>query len=62
MGDTDKAKNAAEKAKGKVKEAAGHVTGNDRLKAEGKGDQAKGDLKQAGEHVKDAVKDATKKH
>jgi uncharacterized protein YjbJ (UPF0337 family) len=62
MGDTDKVKNTAEKAKGKVKEAAGHVTGNDRLKAEGKGDQAKGDLKQAGEHVKDAAKDATKKH
>ena len=55
----DKAKNAAEKAKGKVKEAAGHMTGDKSMEAEGKGDQAKGGLKQAGEHVKDAVKNAT---
>ncbi len=54
MGADDKAKNAAEKASGKVKEAAGRATGNEQLEAEGRVDQAKADLRQAGEKVKDA--------
>ena len=54
MAATDKAKNSAERAKGKVKEAAGKVTGDDNLRAEGETDQMKGSLKQAGENVKDA--------
>jgi uncharacterized protein YjbJ (UPF0337 family) len=53
MSAEDKANNAAEQAKGKVKEGAGKVTGNESLEAEGRGDQAKGNLKQAGEKVKD---------
>jgi uncharacterized protein YjbJ (UPF0337 family) len=57
MSDMDKVKNAAERAKGKLKELIGRVTGNRSLEAEGKGDEAKGDLKQAGEHLKDAAKD-----
>ncbi|HEU5333539.1 MAG TPA: CsbD family protein [Actinocrinis sp.] len=61
MSTEDKAKNAAEKGKGKIKEAAGHATGDKVLEAEGKGDQAKGDLKQAGEKVKDAAQDAAKR-
>lgn len=67
MGGTDKAKNEAERIKGKTKEAAGRAVGNERLQSEGKTDQAKGGLKQAGEKVKDAAakakgagKDATK--
>jgi uncharacterized protein YjbJ (UPF0337 family) len=56
MAVVDKAKNSAQKTKGKVKEAAGKVTGNDSLRAKGKTDQRKGDLKQAGEKVKDAFK------
>ncbi len=56
MATTDKAKNEAQRAKGKVKEAAGNVTGNDKLRAKGKADQTKGNLKQAGEKLKDAVK------
>ena len=51
---TDKANNSAQQAKGKLKEAAGKLSGNDKLRAEGKADQAKADLKQAGEKVKDA--------
>jgi uncharacterized protein YjbJ (UPF0337 family) len=54
MATEDKAKNTAQTTKGKVKEAVGDVTGNDRLKAKGQADQAKGNLKQAGEKVKDA--------
>jgi uncharacterized protein YjbJ (UPF0337 family) len=54
MATTDKAKNTAEQAKGKLKETAGRLSGNDDLRAEGEADQTKGNLKQAGEKVKDA--------
>ncbi len=54
MSATDKAKNAAQEVKGKVKEAAGKVTDDEQLEHEGRADQAKSDLKQAGEKVKDA--------
>ncbi|MDY0828076.1 CsbD family protein [Microbacterium sp. BG28] len=56
MGLDDKIKNAAEDLVGKAKEAAGKVTGNEKLEAEGKAEQATSDLKQAGEDVKDAFK------
>jgi uncharacterized protein YjbJ (UPF0337 family) len=56
MAAADKAKNTAQTSKGKVKEAAGKVTGNDKLRAKGKADQTKGNLKQAGEKLKDAIK------
>jgi uncharacterized protein YjbJ (UPF0337 family) len=52
----DKVANSAEVLKGKVKEAAGKVTGSPRLEVEGKVDQGKGNLKQAGEKIKDAGK------
>ncbi len=58
MGLGDKISNAAEEAKGKVKEATGKATDNGSLEAEGKGDQASANVKQAGEKVKDTVKDA----
>jgi uncharacterized protein YjbJ (UPF0337 family) len=57
MGLADKARNAAQNAAGKVKEAAGKATGNDRLKNEGKADQGKTSLKKAGENIKDAFRD-----
>ena len=56
MGLADKAKNAAQDAAGKVKEAVGDLTGDDKLEAEGKKDQAAADVKQTGENVKDAFK------
>jgi len=56
MGTTDKAKNTAQSTKGKVKEAAGRMTGNDKLRSKGKVDQRKADVKQAGEKVKDAFR------
>jgi uncharacterized protein YjbJ (UPF0337 family) len=52
----DKAKNATDQTKGKLKEATGAITGNDKLRAEGSADQKKANLKQAGEKVKDALK------
>jgi uncharacterized protein YjbJ (UPF0337 family) len=51
---TDKSKNSAQIAKGKMKEAAGKATGDERLQDKGKAEQMKGHLKQAGEKVKDA--------
>jgi len=56
MGIDDKVKNAAQEAKGKVKDAYGDLTDNPELQAEGKADQAAANVKQAGEDVKDAFK------
>jgi len=43
--------------KGKVKEAAGKASDNERLEAEGKADQAGANIKQAGEDIKDTFKE-----
>ena len=56
MSAVDKAKNAAEDAKGKIKEGVGKATGDKDTEARGKGDQVSSDLKGAGEKVKDAFK------
>ncbi len=56
MGIDDKIKNAAQEARGKIKEGVGDLTDNERLEAEGKADQAAANVKQAGEDVKDAFK------
>ena len=47
-----------DKAKGRVKEAAGAVTNNKKLKAEGKTDQLAGKVKDAVETVVDKAKSA----
>jgi uncharacterized protein YjbJ (UPF0337 family) len=57
MGIGDKLKNAAEEAKGKIKEKTGDATDNEDLQAEGQADKSVADLKQAGEKAKDAFKD-----
>jgi uncharacterized protein YjbJ (UPF0337 family) len=56
MGLDDKMKNAAQNAKGEVKEHVGGAVGDEDMQAEGKVDQASADLKQAGEKVKDAFR------
>jgi len=48
----------SDELKGRVKEAAGALTGDAKLKREGKTDQAMGKLKQQVEKVIDKVKDA----
>jgi len=45
-------------AKGRVKEAAGDVTGDDELQREGKTDQAAGTVKDVADSAKDKVDDA----
>ncbi len=46
--------------KGRIKEAAGALTGNDKLRVEGRADQAVGKTKQAAQKVVDKVKKAVK--
>jgi uncharacterized protein YjbJ (UPF0337 family) len=45
-----------DQAKGRVKEAAGALTGDRDLKNEGRADQAKGSLKKAADRVAETVK------
>ena len=47
-----------DKAKGKIKQAVGDLTGNKELKREGENDEIKGKLEGAVNDVKGAVKDA----
>ncbi len=56
MGIDDKAGNKADQATGKLKEALGGATDNERLENEGRTDQSKAKLKDAKEDVKDAFK------
>ena len=54
-------KGSTEVVKGRIKEAAGVLTGNDRLRAKGRTDQAVGHVKQAAEKgVRQAKKSAQK--
>jgi uncharacterized protein YjbJ (UPF0337 family) len=48
----------SDELKGRVKEAAGALTGNKKLKREGKADQAVGKIKQKVDRVVDKVKSA----
>ena len=52
----NKASNKAQEVKGHLKQAAGRLTGDERLEAEGRADQTKANLKQAAEKVKDALR------
>ena len=49
-----------DKAKGRVKEAAGALTDDQKLKGEGKADQLAGKVKDAFENVVDKAKDMVK--
>jgi len=53
---TDKAKDKAQAAKGRIKKETGKALDDPYLEGEGKADQVKGNVKQAGEKVKDAFK------
>ena len=64
-GEQDKAEGTLDYIKGKVKEKAGQLTGNEDTEAEGKADQvkgkaeqAKGNVKEAGEKVKESINKA----
>ncbi len=54
--DKEHIKGAADKISGATKEAAGKLTGNEKLEAEGKLDKAKGEAREVVGDVKDALK------
>ena len=51
----------SDEVKGRIKEAAGVLTDNDKLRKEGKTDQAVGKVKQSVQKAADAVKKAVDK-
>ena len=57
MADHDRVEGAAKNMGGKLKEAAGKLTGDEKLKAEGRADQVAGKVQNAVGGVKDALKD-----
>ncbi|MEI9889494.1 MAG: CsbD family protein [Caulobacteraceae bacterium] len=59
--DKMRAEGAGQKMAGKVKEAAGKVTGDAKLQADGQADQMAGGVKNAVGGIKDAVRDADRK-
>jgi uncharacterized protein YjbJ (UPF0337 family) len=54
--DKDRIKGSATQAKGKIKEAAGTVIGDAKLKSEGKADQTRGKIQNAIGGIKDALR------
>jgi uncharacterized protein YjbJ (UPF0337 family) len=54
------AKHKSEEVKGRVKEAAGALTDNERRRTEGQNDQASAAVKRNATKAKDKVKDAAK--
>ena len=56
MADHDRIEGAAKNIGGKIKEAAGKVTGDEKLKAEGRADQVAGKVQNAVGGVKDTLK------
>ena len=56
MADHDRIEGAAKNIGGKIKEVAGKITGDEKLKAEGRADQVAGKVQNAVGGVKDALK------
>lgn len=57
MPDHDRVEGAARNLGGKAKEAAGKVTGDEKLKAEGRADQVSGKVQNAVGGLKDTMRD-----
>lgn len=57
MADHDRIEGAAKNMGGKVKEAAGDLTGDQKMKAEGKADQMEGKVQNTVGGVKDTLRD-----
>lgn len=57
MPDHDRIEGAAKNMGGNIKEAAGKVTGDEKLKAEGRADQVEGKVQNAVGGLKDTIRD-----
>lgn len=62
MPDHDRVEGAAKNIGGNIKEAAGKLVGDEKLKAEGRADQAEGKVQNAVGGVKDALRDGDKRN
>ncbi len=62
MPDQDRIEGAAKNIGGKIKEAVGKATGDEKLKAEGKADQVAGKVQNAVGGVKDSLRDADRRN
>jgi uncharacterized protein YjbJ (UPF0337 family) len=56
--DKDRIQGAAEQAKGKIKEKAGKMTGDQKLQTEGKADKAAGKVQNTVGGLKDSLRDS----
>jgi len=56
MPDHDRIEGAAKQAGGNIKEAAGKLTGDEKLQAEGRADQVEGKIQNTVGGIKDAVR------
>lgn len=57
MPDHDRVEGAAKNLGGNIKEAAGKVTGDEKLKADGRADQVEGKVQNAVGGLKDTIRD-----
>ena len=60
--DKERIKGMAQQAKGAVKQGAGKAFGDEKLKAEGKMDRMEGKVRNTVGDMKDAMRDAGKRH
>jgi len=58
--DKERIKGSAQQQKGALKEGAGKILGDEKLKAEGKMDKAEGKIRNAVGSAKDAIRDMDK--
>lgn len=58
--DKERIKGMADQAKGSMKESAGKVMGDEKLKTEGKLDRAEGKVRNAVGGIKDEVRDSSR--
>jgi uncharacterized protein YjbJ (UPF0337 family) len=60
--DKDRIEGMAQQGKGKMKETAGKVLGDEKLKAEGKMDKVEGKVRNTVGGLKDAIRETDEKH
>ena len=60
--DKDRIEGSAKQAKGAIKQAAGKITGDSKLKAEGGADKLAGKVQNAVGGARDALRQADRKH
>jgi uncharacterized protein YjbJ (UPF0337 family) len=60
--DKERIKGMAQQGKGAMKESAGKALGDEKMKAEGKMDKMEGKVRNAVGGMKDAMRDAGKRH